>query len=332
MRLRELFRTPETIFWVYGFPILLTIGLGIAFRQQPMDKISVDIEQHAQAVELSTLLAQSGQFQLTILTEEECTRRLNTGKSAIVVRPGNPVTYRFDPTRTESSYARIRLDDALQRAMGRKDALSTQDQWVTEQGSRYVDFLIPGLLGMNLLGGGLWGVGFVIVQMRVRKLIKRLVATPMPRSYFLLSMMSARILFMMPEIGLLLGVGYWLFDLRIRGSILALLVLSVLGAISFAGLGLLVACRAQRIETVSGLINLALLPQWLFSGIFFSSERFPAVSQPFIQALPLTQLNNSLRAVILEGAPLFSQGVPLAVLSAWCLVSFFLALRWFRWS
>ncbi len=332
MRLRELLRTPETIFWVYGFPVLLTLGLGVAFRHQPAHKIPVDIVEHPQAVQIRSWLEQSGQFQAAVFPVEECRRRLTLARTEVVIQPGDPLVYRFDPARSESASARIRVDDALQRAAGRKDPLAVGEQPVTEPGARYVDFLIPGLLGLNFMSGGLWGVGFVIVEMRVRKLVKRLVATPMPRSSFLLSMMSARILFMLPETGLLLGVGYLLFDLRIRGNWAAILALALLGSLSFAGLGLLVASRAQKIETVSGLINLVLLPQWLFSGIFFSSERFPAVVQPVIQALPLTQMNNALRAVILEGAPLYSQGLPVVLLSAWCVLSFYLALRWFRWN
>jgi ABC-2 type transport system permease protein len=224
------------------------------------------------------------------------------------------------------------VDEVVQRARGRADAAPVRDERVVERGSRYIDFLIPGLLGMNLMGGGLWGIGFVLVDMRVRKLLKRLVATPMRRTDFLLAMMGSRILFMLPEVALLLGAGALLFHVRVQGSLLAVLAVSLLGAVSFAGLGLLVACRAQKIETVSGLMNLVMLPMWLVSGIFFSSERFPAALQPAIQALPLTLLNEALRAVILEGAGLGSQSLRLVGLALWGAVSFVLALRWFRWS
>jgi len=118
----------------------------------------------------------------------------------------------------------------------------------------------------------------------------------------------------------------------VRGRVLDLVLLIVLGASAFAGLGLLVACRAKTTEAVSGLMNLVMLPMWLMSGVFFSSERFPDAMQPFIQALPLTALNDALRAVMLDGASLASQWHKIAVLVAWGLISFVLALRWFRWS
>jgi ABC-type multidrug transport system permease subunit len=203
---------------------------------------------------------------------------------------------------------------------------------VTEPGSRYIDFLVPGLLGLNLMGGSMWGVGFVIVDMRVKKLLKRLAATPMARADFLWALAGSRLLFMIPELLVIMATGALLFGMPVRGSWLAVLALSVLGAAAFAGLGMLAACRAQRIETVSGLMNVIMVPMWLFSGTFFSSDRFPAAIQPLVQALPLTQLNDALRAVILEGAALPSQWWRLVALAAWAVVPAALALKWFRWN
>ncbi len=263
--------------------------------------------------------------------EAECRDRLRLGKSSLVVVPGDPVTFVFDPSRPESALARERVNDALQRAAGRQDPVRTSDTRVTEPGARYIDFLVPGLLGMNLMSGSLWGVGFVIVDMRVKKLLKRLAATPMTRSDFLWSIAGSRLLFMLPELVVILGAGVLLFGMPVRGSWLAVLTLALVGAGAFAGLGMLVACRAERIETVSGLMNAVMVPMWLLSGIFFSSERFPDMLQPLVQALPLTQLNDALRAVILEGASLASQAWRVLALAAWGAVSFVLALRWFRW-
>ena len=335
-RLREFYREPEALFWVYGFPVLLAIGLGIAFRERPPEQVRIDVLMEARANlagdPLRTLQADP-RFQARACAGDECAQRLRLGRTDLVVVPGaQGFEFRFDPTRPESVLARARTEDALQRAAGRADPVKVEEHPVTQPGSRYIDFLIPGLLGMNLMGGGLWGIGFVLVDMRVRKLLKRLVATPMRRSDFLLAMMGSRILFMLPEVALLLAAGALLFHVRVQGSLLAVLAVALLGAVSFAGLGLFVACRAQKIETVSGLMNVVMLPMWLLSGIFFSSERFPAALQPAIQALPLTLLNEALRAVILEGASLGSQAVRLGGLALWGAVSFVLALRWFRWS
>jgi ABC-type multidrug transport system permease subunit len=203
---------------------------------------------------------------------------------------------------------------------------------ITEPGGRYIDFLLPGLIGVNLMGGGLFGVGFVIVNMRVRKLLKRYLATPMRKSDFLTSLALSRFLFTVPDVLLLLLLGYLMFGVEVRGNLLLLVGVIVLGAISFAGLGLLIGSRATTLETASGLINLAMLPMYLFSGVFFSSERFPEGMQGFIQALPLTALNNALRAVMLDGAGLAEIARPLVILVIWGGVSFVLALRWFRWQ
>jgi ABC-type multidrug transport system permease subunit len=331
-RMREFIREPETIFWVYAFPVLLAIGLGIAFRNRPAEQAFVDIEQHVMAENAATILRKNPEYVVAIHSKPECMDRLRLGKSSLVVIPGSNYTFLFDPTRPESALARRQVDDTLQRAAGRSDPLQTIDRHVTEPGSRYIDFLIPGLLGMNLLAGSMWGVGYVIVDMRVRKLLKRLVATPMKRSHFLWSALGGRMAFILPEIVVILGAGVLLFGFPIRGSFLAILILSFFGAASFAGLGMLVSCRAQKLETVSGLMNLIMMPMWLLSGVFFSPERFPGAVQPFIQALPLTQFNYALRAVILEGAPLSSQLWRLAILAAWGGVSYVCTLRWFRWN
>ena len=331
-RLREFLREPEAVFWTYGFPLLLAVGLGIAFRNRPVERIYVDVQEHALAADVVSSLKRSPEMVVEVHPQQECRDHLRLGKSSLVVIPGNSYTYLFDPTRPESALARQRVDDVLQNAAGRKNPVGTSEKYVTEPGARYIDFLVPGLLGMNLMGGGLWGVGFVIVDMRVKKLLKRFVATPMKRTDFLWSMIGGRLVFTLPELIVILGAGVLFFRVAVRGNLITIFLLTLIGAISFSGLGLLVASRAQRIETVSGLMNLIMLPMWLLSGIFFSPDRFPDMLQPLVQALPLTQLNYALRAVILEGASLASQSWRILILTAWGAVSFVLALRWFRWN
>ena len=331
-RLKEFLREPAAIFWVYGFPLLLALGLGIAFRNRPGEQVFVDVQEHEAAVKVLRALSKRPGFVASIHPPVECRERLRLGKSSIVVLPGNAYTFLFDPTRPESILARKEVDDVLQREAGRQDPVSTRDEPVAEPGARYIDFLVPGLLGMNLMGGGLWGVGFVIVDMRVRKLLKRLVATPMKRSDFLWSMIGGRLAFMAPEVLIILGAGALFFDIAVKGSWLSIAIVSLSGAVAFGGLGLAIACRAQRLETISGLMNLTMLPMWLLSGIFFSPDRFPGALQPLVQALPLTQLNYALRAVILEGASLTSQAWRIGFLILWGGASFLCALRWFRWN
>jgi ABC-2 type transport system permease protein len=331
-RLREFVREPETIFWVYAFPVLLVIGLGIAFRNRPVERVFVDIQQHETAAEVAGSLRKYPDFVVAIHSRQESMDRLRLGKTALVVVPGPTYTFLLDPTRPESVLARQMADDAIQRAAGRRDPLKTEDRHVTEPGTRYIDFLIPGLIGMNLLAGSMWGVGYVIVDMRVRKLLKRFVATPMKRSHFLWSTLGGRVAFMIPELIVIIGAGVILFGFPVRGNVISILFVSLLGAISFSGLGMLAACRAQKLETVSGIMNVIMMPMWLLSGVFFSPERFPEIFQPFIQALPLTQFNYALRAVILEGMSLSSQIWRLAWIAAWGGISYFFTLRWFRWN
>jgi ABC-2 type transport system permease protein len=334
-RIREFYREPEVLFWVYGFPVVLAVGLGIAFSSHAPEAPAVDVQEVPELSEAAALVEQlqAAGLPAELHPEEACRQRLRIGKTALFVVPASgSYGYVYDPTRPESQQARYQVDNVIQRWKAAQVVWPTSDVTVQEPGSRYIDFLLPGLMGLNLMGGGLWGVGFLIVDMRVRKLLKRLLATPMRRGDFLLAILSGRLLFMLPEMVLLVVVGRWGFGVPLSGSLGTLSLVVLVGAAAFSGLGLLTACRASKTETISGLMNLIMLPMWLLSGTFFSSKRFPDVTQPFIQALPLTQLNDALREVMLEGAGLAKIGGRLAILTAWALISFLLALKWFRWQ
>ena len=411
-RIREFIREPEALFWVYGFPLLMATALGIAFRNQPVERIQVDVVQtdqgtlpaqaQAQAAQVQAAQVQAAQaadrnadaapttgagtlavlgplaalageprFVVTVGNEQSARRRLRGGKTDVVViasdaaagtsdeasgpnaagasdaaRESNTVgasraasessaasfVYLYDFTRKESLLARNAVEDALQRAAGRRDAFTAADRNFDEPGGRYIDFLVPGLLGMSLMGGGLWGVGYVIVDMRIRKLLKRFLATPMPRSHFLAAILTSRLLFLLPEVLVLLAFARFVFGVQSQGGLVGVLVFILLGAIAFAGIGLLVASRARTLESVSGLMNLVMLPMWVLSGIFFSSDRFPAAVQPYIKLLPLTMAIDGLRGVMIDGLAAWSQPKELFGLAIWATVSFALALRLFRWN
>jgi len=336
-RLKELQREPEVVFWVFLFPLLLALGLGIAFRNKPADVTSVAIVSGPGAQDALAMIQGSplkSSVRAEVLDPTSAMKGFRLGKYDLVIESnGNGgFRYRYDPSRPESVLSRTEVDDALQAAAGRKNPVPTSSQASSEPGSRYIDFLIPGLLGMNLMNSGMWGIGFALVEMRQRKLLKRFVATPMRRSDFLLALTSSRIVLMLLEVGLLLGFGGLVFHMRVLGSLFTIVFLGAIGAVAFGGLGLLTASRAQKIESVSGLMNLVMMPMWIFSGVFFSYERFPAVVHPLIKMLPLTALNDALRATILEGASLTAQTGRLLVLVLWGGISFALALRWFRWT
>jgi ABC-2 type transport system permease protein len=321
-RMKELKREPEVVFWVFVFPILLALGLGIAFRNKPADVTSIAIVPGPGTENVLAMIEhspRSSSIRARAMDEAAALQGLRLGKFDMVVLP-------------ESVLSHAEVDDVLQGAAGRKDSIATTTVASSEPGSRYIDFLIPGLLGMNLMNSGMWGVGFSLVDMRQRKLLKRFVGTPMRRSDFLLAIMSSRIVLMIVEVGFLLGFGVIFFHMRVLGSYLSIALLGALGSVTFGGVGLLTASRAQKIESISGLINIVMMPMWIFSGVFFSYERFPASVQTFIKVLPLTALNDALRATILEGTPLGAQPGRLLVLGLWGGLSFVLALRWFRWA
>ena len=331
-RVRGFFREPSAVFWTFAFPVLLTIALGIAFRSRPPEPVRTAVEAGPGAEALRAALSSGRDVTAEVLEPGAAQVALRTGRVSIVVVPGSPPTYRHDPTRPESRLARAVVDDLLQRAAGRADALAPRDELVTEPGTRYVDFLVPGLLGMNIMSAGMWGVGWVIVEDRQKKLLRRMVATPMRRSHYLLAFVLVRLLFLVLEVPVLVGFAVVAFGVPLRGSLLALATMAVLGALAFAGLGLLVASRAKNTQTASGLMNVVMMPMFVLSGVFFSADHFPRLVQPAVRALPLTALNDALRAVMNEGAGLVALLPQAALLAAVAAVSFGAALKVFRWT
>lgn len=331
-RFREFIREPEAVFWVFAFPVIMTCALGIAFRSRGAEPVIAGVVERAGADQIVSALEQAGGFTVRRVSPGDVDRAVRDGRAPVVVVPGTPPVYRFDEARAESQVARLAVDAALQRAAGRADAFAPALQPVTTVGSRYVDWLVPGLLGMNIMGTGLWGIGFAIVQARSKKLLKRLVATPMAKSHFLLSLILSRLVTLGLEIVIILGFAWMFFDVEVQGAVSAVALLCILAALSFGGLGLLVASRARTIEAISGLMNLVMLPMWVLSGVFFASTNFPDAMQPFIRVLPLTLLNDGLRGIINEGQSLAAVAPKLALLSAWGGVSFLVSLRLFRWQ
>jgi ABC-2 type transport system permease protein len=331
-RIRELVREPEAIFWVFAFPIVLAGILGLAFRSRPPDVLPVAVPAGAGAEARRAVLASDPDLAPSVLSESEAQRALARGRVVLVVSGDDAPSYTYDPTQPESRAARLAVDGALRRAAGRTDAFTPRRVEMTEPGTRYVDFLVPGLLGMNLMGTGMWGIGFSLVVARNGNLLKRLVASPARRSHVLAAQLGSRLIFLVPEAGALLVFAYFVLGVPLRGSLVLLTGICIFGALAFSGLGLLSGARPRTIEGVSGIMNLVMVPMWIFSGIFFSTERFPAAMHPFVQALPLTALNDALRGVMLEGAGLGALLPELALLAAWGAVSFVLALKFFRWE
>ena len=330
VRFREFIREPEALFWVFIFPILLAAGLGIAFRNRPADVLTVA----AVSDQIANWLRQEKTLDVREAPLPEAEQMLRAGKAALVAAPGadGSVVYRYDDTNPEGRTARMLAERAIERAAGRTDPVPSSDRLVREPGSRYIDFLIPGLLGMNLMGSAIWGMGFAIVDARRKKLIKRLVATPMPRSYYLMSFLLSRLVLLVVEVLVVLGFGSLVFGVPVRGSLGGLMALCLLGSLSFSAVGLLIAARPRTIEAASGLMNLVMMPMWIVSGVFFSAQRFPDVIQPVIRALPLTAAIDALRLHMLQGATMAQLAPQMGTLGAWLAVCFVVALKLFRWK
>ncbi len=327
-RFRLLSREPEAIFWIFIFPILLAAGLGIAFRNRPADVLPVG----ATTPQLIQALAADPGLKATEMDETTGGRALRTGAILLLAsQQPEGVAYKYDDTNPDARTARMIVDRAVQAAAGQRDAVHAENELIHETGSRYIDFVVPGLLGMNLMGSAIWGLGFAIVEARQKKLLKRMVASPMPRWQYLASFLLSRLVMLVLEVGAFLGFAGLAFGVPFRGSLWQLAILCVLTSMAFSALGLLISSRARTMEAASGLMNLVMLPMWILSGVFFSASRFPAVIQPFVRALPLTAANEALRANMLQGVGLNHLLTPLAILLAWLVVPFAVALRIFRW-
>jgi len=327
-RFRLFFREPEAVFWIFVFPVLMAAGLSIAFRNRPADVLQVG----ATTTELARALNADKGLTASTIDEADGRKQLALGKILVLaVQSTDSVTYEYDDTNPDARNARLIADQAIQRAAGRHDTVDTQNQHVHEAGARYIDFVVPGLLGMNLMSSAIWGLGFAIVEARQKKLLKRLVASPMPRWQYLASFLLSRLLLLVIEVGVFLGFARLAFGVPFRGPVWELALLAVLTSLSFSALGLLISSRAKTMEAASGLMNLAMLPMWILSGVFFSASRFPRLFQPFIHALPLTAAIDALRGNMLQGLAFSQMLSPIAVMLTWLLVCFAVALRIFRW-
>jgi ABC-type multidrug transport system permease subunit len=328
VRFLEFVREPEAIFWTFIFPVLLAAGLGIAFRNQPAQVVKIG----ATDAGLAAALRHENGLDVQQMDRAAGDAALRTGRITLLATPSSDgVIYRYDDTNPDSGNARLLADRAMHKASGQPDAVRASEDLVREPGSRYIDFVVPGLLGMNLMGGGIWGLGFAIVDARRKKLLKRLVASPMSRWEYLMSFLLSRLVMLCFEVLAFLGFAVLVFGVPLRGSVVQLGVLCLMASLSFSALGLLIASRAQTIEAVSGLMNFVMLPMWVLSGIFFSAERFPDAVQPFIRVLPLTAVIDALRGNMIQGLSIAQLGWQIAVMVCWQVFGFFIALRLFRW-
>ena len=332
-RTRLILRQPEIMFWVFAFPVLLAVVLGFAFRTDgPVDSI-VGVRSGTEGDAIAALIDAEPGIALRRFADADSARvALRSGAIDVLVEAGMPPVLHVQPARPEAETARLRVLRALELPPIASRNQAARVEAVAETGARYIDFLLPGLIGLNVYGTGLWSIGFGVADARQKKLLRRLLVTPMRRSSYLASFMLFRLLFLGLEVSTLTAFGVWALGVPMRGNVVTFALVTMLGAMCYAGIGMLAVARVKTIEGASGMINLATVPVWLFSGVFFSYERFPAIVQPLLRALPLTPLNDALRDIMLDGASLVSVLPDLSIVVAWGVVSFFAAIKLFRWE
>jgi ABC-2 type transport system permease protein len=331
-RLREFVREPGYVFWVFGFPILMAVGLGLAFRDKAPEPPRIGVTGEPSNPTVQALL-KSKQLLSERFEPAAGERALARSKVDVLVDvTGREPVLHYDKMQERAVLARFTVRDVLERAAGRRDTVSLSEREVTRRGSRYVDFLMPGLIGLNLMGSSMWGIGFNLVMARKRRLLRRYAVTPMRRSHFLFSYFASRSIFLVAELSVLVIFARWVFGTQVQGNVLSFALVAIFGAAAFAAISLIIGARVESSEVANGWMNVVQLPMWILSGAFFSYERFPHWLQLPIRLLPLTALNDALRAICNEGRGLTSLGFEFTVLAAWSLLGFGVALRSFRWQ
>jgi len=329
---REFWRAPEAVFWTYGFPLLMMIGLGLAFQPRDYEPVPIAVVEGEVGEPLVELLSRDEQLDVKVLTATEADRALVRGRVGLLVRGtiAAPLL-RADPLSPDARLARLYIERALQVRQAGEDvaiAVAAEDR----PGSRYIDFLVGGLIGLNVMGACMWGIGFNLVMMRTQNLLRRLFVTPIRRSDFLIGYVIGRGVLVIPEAVVIAMLGNLLWGVPFRGSWLAFVVVVMVGGFTFTGLGCLCASRVRTYEGIAGLMNLCQLPMWVLGGALFSNEDFTGVMRWVTEVLPLTHLCRALRNVMLEPGGFVDVAGPLLGLGAFAAVCFGLALALFRWN
>jgi len=331
MAFSEFWRAPEAVFWTYGFPLLMTLVLGFAFQPSDPPPIQVAVVAGSDADSLARILRDNSRLEVEVLELAVADSALARGRVGLVVRgPLAAPALRADPVRPEAELARLHVERALRDGDGAWNGPRFEAE--SRPGSRYVDFLIPGLIGMNLLGAGMWGIGFNLVQYRTQHLLRRLFVTPLGRGEFLAGFLLSRLVLVIPESAVIALFGIVLWDVPFRGSIPTACVFVLCSSLAFSGLGILMASRAKTIEGVAGLINACLLPMWLLGGVFFSNDRMEGILGFAANALPLTWCSDGLRDLMLEPSGLEDVAAPILWLALFATGCYLMALRLFRWT
>ncbi len=353
---KEFVREPGILFWSLAFPVLMAWVLGIAFskRGEMVQTIACVQSEAPFYSQLDSFLNSAeriaGQthnhpttfqkkfendlgkitFKLIPASIDSALLMLKRGQTSLIIREqDNRVYYLFDPQSTEAKYNYVMLSAAInhERLMYNTESVKV----LSQKGTRYVDFLIPGLLALGIMNGFLWGIGYGLIEIRTKKLLRRMVAAPMKKSSFILSHFFARISLSAFEAAVLLFFSWLYFRIQIQGSILAFILVILAGSFCFGGIAILMASRTSSSRIGNSLINIISMPMMILSGIFFSYHNFPEPVIPAIQILPLTLLTDSLRGIMTEGTGLFENLQSVILLSCMGIVCFISGIRIYKW-
>ncbi|MCK9424135.1 MAG: ABC transporter permease [Bacteroidales bacterium] len=363
--IRELMREPGVLFWGIVFPILMSLGLGIAFTKKkdiittvavigrnhlvksPDDSASI-IRNFLQINKAGTQISKNGGYSKTLTIRNDkmgntmfIFQAMDWKHAMVLLKRGNlnlildekngAVQYHFDPNNPDAQLAYLKLTKLFSTTGRIATASDTEIAPLTVSGTRYIDFLVPGLIAMGVMMSSMWGISYAIIERRSKKLLRRMVATPMKHSNFLIALITVRVLMNFVEAGLLFLFAFLAFDITIQGNVPALLTLFIAGNFAFAGISIFISSNTAKTEIGNGLINAFSMPMMVLSGIFFSYHNFPVWSIPVIQQFPLTLMADGMRSIFIEGAGFSEASVPIIVLSSIGLVFFVAGMKIFRW-
>ncbi|MBN2423981.1 MAG: ABC transporter permease [Calditrichaceae bacterium] len=359
---KELMREPGVLFWGIIFPILMALGLGIAFTKKADMTVNIAVieprlSENSNTTLIGSFLTVNGEkiispkdsaVSFRIVTENEKLGNtiysfhkmdweqgmidLKRGKISILVDEKNgQIYYHFDPRNPDAQLTYLKLSGILKEGVIIGTESRENIEPLTVTGSRYIDFFIPGMIAMGIMMSTMWGISYRLIEMRSQKLLRRMVATPMKKSHFLIALISVRTMMNFIESFLLFLFAYLVFDIRIQGDVSALILIFIAGNFAFAGISVFVSCHTAKTEIGNGLINIIVMPMMVLSGIFFSYHNFPEWVIPVIQKLPLTMLADGIRSIFIEGAGYHEVAIPFMVLMLIGLVFFSVGLKIFKW-
>ena len=337
----EFFREPGVIFWALLFPVVMAWGLGLAFKGKATKECTIAWVKSTAPVKAESQRAQVQQFvkdtkartvnyHFVPVSWDEAGLMVKRGKtSLILLEKGDSIKYCFDARNSEAQLTYLQLSEAISHPDAKEE--STQIQPLDQKGMRYIDFLIPGLLAMNIMFGCMWGVSYGLVEKRSKKLMRRMVATPLNKTAFLFSYFVTRITLSFVELGVLLFFAWWYFDITVQGSMPALITLLIVANAVFFGLSVLLSSRTSKTQIANGIINAVTMPMMICSGIFFSYHNFPSWLESLIMQLPLTRIADGMRSIFIEGAGFSEIKQTLVVLSSLAILFFISGKRIYKW-